>query len=94
MIPKTLVTINLLQHESVALTRKPQLFHQAKNFLHNLLMQLCIRGVSDILFLNCRIYKGRIMMVVIIIPVIHRNAFLKDQFNPHLTDTFAEMNQF
>ena len=33
-------------------------------------------------------------MVVIIIPVIHRNAFLKDQFNPHLTDTFAEMNQF
>lgn len=54
MIPETLVTIDLLQHKGVALTqRKPQSFHEAKNFLHNLFMQLCICGVSDILFLNC-----------------------------------------
>ena len=33
-------------------------------------------------------------MMVIIILVIHTNAFLKDKFNPSFTDTFAEMNQF
>ena len=95
MIPETLVTIDLLQHKGVALTqRKAQLFHDAKNFLHDLLIQLCIRGVSDILFLNRRIDKGRIMMMVIILLVIHTNAFLKDKFNPRFTDTFAEMDQF
>jgi hypothetical protein len=57
-------------------------------------MQLCIRGVSDILFLNGRINKGSIMMVVFIILVIHTNAFLKDKFNSLLTDTSAEMDQF
>ena len=95
MIPETLVTIDILQHKGVALTqRKAQLFHNAKNFFHDLLMQLCIRGISDILFLNCRINEGRIMMMVFIIPVIHTNAFLKNKFNPLFTDTLAEMNQF
>lgn len=65
-----------------------------KNFLHGLLMQLRIRGISDILFLNRRINKGRIMMVVFIILVIQTNAFLKNKFNPRFTDTFTEMNQF
>ena len=55
---------------------------------------LYIRGVSDVLFLDGRINKGRIMMTVLIILVIHTNAFLKDKFNSLLTDTFAEMNQF
>ena len=94
MIPKTLVTIDILQHKGVALTqRKPQLFYDGKNFLHDLLMQLRIRGVSDILFLNRRINKCRIMMVVFIILVIHMNAFLKNKFNPRFTDTFTEMKQ-
>ena len=48
MVPETLVTIDLLQHKGVALAQgKSQLFYNAKNFLHDLLMQLCIRGVSD-----------------------------------------------
>lgn len=33
-------------------------------------------------------------MVIIILLVIHTNAFLKNEFNSLLTDTFAEMNQF
>lgn len=95
MIPETLVTIDLLQHKGVALTqRKAQLFYNARNFLHDLLMQLCICGVSDILFLNCRINESRIRMMPIIIVVIHTNAFLKNEFNSLFTDTFAEMNQF
>ena len=95
MIPETLVTIDFLQHKGVALTQgKTQFFHNAKNFLHDLLMQLCIRGVSDIFFPNRRINKGRIMMMVLIILVIHTDAFLKDKFNSPFTDTFAEMNQF
>ena len=95
MIPETLVTTDRLQHKGVALTQgKTMLFHNAKNFLHDLLMQLRIRGVSDILFLNRRINKGRIMMMVIIVLVIHTNAFLKNKFNPGFTDTFSEMNQF
>ncbi len=57
-------------------------------------MQLYIRGVSDILFLNARINKGRIMMVIFIILVIHTNAFLKEKFNSRFTDTFAEMIRF
>ena len=87
--------LNILQHKGVALTqRKAQLFHNTKDFFHDLLMQLCIRGVSDILFLNCRINEDRIMMMVFIILVIHTDAFLKNKFNPLFTDTLAEMNQF
>ena len=57
-------------------------------------MQLCIRGISDVLFLNRRINEGRIMMTVLIIPVIHTDAFLKDKLNSLLTDTLAEMDKF
>ena len=57
-------------------------------------MQLCIRGVSDVLFLNCGINKSRIMMTAIIIVVIHTDTFLENEFNSLFTDTFAEMNQF
>ena len=65
-----------------------------RTFFHDLFMQLCIRGVSDVLFLNRRINEGRIMMTVLIIPVIHTNAFLKNKHNSILTDTLAEMNKF
>ena len=41
-----------------------------------------------------RINKGRIMMTVLIIPVIHTDALLKDKLNSLLTDTLAEMNKF
>ena len=64
------------------------------SLFHDLLMQLRIRGVSDILFLIRRINEGRIMMMAFVIPVIHTNAFLKDKFYSLLTDTLAEMNQF
>lgn len=95
MTPETLVAIDILQHKGVALTkRKTLLFHEGKNFFHDLLMQLCICRVSDILSLNARINKGCIMMVVSIIFVILTNAFLKEKFNSLFTDTFAEMNQF
>ena len=41
-----------------------------------------------------RINEGRIMMMVLIIPVIHTNAFLKDKLYFLPTDTLAEMNKF
>ena len=95
MIPETLVTTDFLQYKGVALAqRKTQLFHNAENFFHDLPMQLCVRGVCDVLFLNCRINKGRIMMMAFIILIIHTNAFLKDKFNSLFTDTSAEMSQF
>ena len=34
------------------------------------------------------------MMMVLIIPVIHTDALLKDKLNSLLTDTLAEMNKF
>lgn len=95
MIPETLVTVDLLQHKGTALTQgKTRLFHNASNFFHDLFMQLGIRGEGDILFLDRRINKGRIMMTVFIIPIIHTNVFLEDKLNPLFTDTFAEMDQF
>lgn len=57
-------------------------------------MQLRVSRKGDILFLDGRIDKGCIVMMVIIIPVIHTDAFLENEFNTLFTDTVAEMNQF
>lgn len=92
MIPETQVTIDVLQYKGVTLMqRKTLFFHDAKNLFPNLFMQLCICGLSDILFLNSRIDNGCIVMVVLIILVIHANTFLKNEFNFLFTYTVAEM---
>ncbi len=55
-----------------------------------LFVQLGICRVGDILLLNRRIYKGNIVMPVIIFFVINTNAFLKDEFYPLFANTIAK----
>lgn len=53
--------------------------NDVENLTHYLFMQLCIRGVCHVLFLNGRVYKNCVMMPVIIILVVHADAFLKNE---------------
>ena len=80
-ISYTLMTLLCENKDKTNTNKNAYLFHDDKNLFHDLLMQPCIRGISDILFLNRRINEGRIMMTVLIIPVIHTDALLKDKPN-------------
>lgn len=95
MISETLVAIDTFQDKSITLAkRKLQFMHGVKNLVQYLFMQLRISRKGDILFLDDRIDKGCIVMMVVVIPVIHTDAFLENEFNTLFTDTVAEMNQF
>ena len=95
MISETLVAIDAFQDKSITLAkRKLQLMHDVKNLVHYFFMQLRVSRKGDILSLDGRIDKGCIVMPVVVIPVIHTDAFLENEFNTLFTDTGAEMNQF
>lgn len=53
--------------------------HDVKNLVHYLSMQLRVSRKGDILFLDGRIDKGCIVMMVVVIPVIHTDAFLENE---------------
>lgn len=93
MIPETRVAIDTLQYKGIALSkRKSKLMHDAKYFVHYLSVQLRIGRKGDILFLNGRIDKGCIVMILVIIFIVHTNAFLENKFNTLFTDTVTEMD--
>ena len=56
--------------------------HDVKNLVHYLFVQLRVSRKGDILFLDGRIDKGCIIMMVVVIFVIHTDAFLENEFKP------------
>ena len=56
-------------------------------------MQLCIRWVSDILLLYCRIYKSCVKMILIIILSIDTDTLSKNDFHSFFAYTISEVNQ-
>lgn len=68
MITKTLVPVDPLQNEPIALAQgKIQLFYNRKYMTDYLFMQLGIGGKSYVLFLDGGINEGSIMMILVII---------------------------
>ena len=95
MITKTLVAVNSLQNKGIALPKwEPQFMNDTRHLTDYLFVQLGICRVGDILLLNRRVYKGDIVMPVIIFLVINTNAFLKDEFYPLFANTIAKVYQF
>ena len=95
MITKTLVAINSLENKGIALPKwESQFLNDPQHLMDYLFVQFGICWVGDILLLNRSIYKGNIVMLVIIFFVINTNAFLKDEFYPLFANTIAKVYPF
>lgn len=95
MMAKTLVSMDSFQNKSIGLADgKIQLLYNFKNFANYFFVQFCICGVSHVLFLHGRVYKGSIMMLLIALTVIHTDAFSKNKLYAFFSYTFTKMNKF
>ena len=53
-----------------------------------------IGGISHVLLLYGRVYKGCIMMLTITLVIIHTDTFCKYEFYSFFTYPFAKMDEF
>ena len=95
MITKAFVPINFFQYELIRLAqRQIQILDNSEHLAHYLFVQFCIGGISHVLLLYGRVYKGCIMMLTITLVIIHTDTFCKYEFYSFFTYPFAKMDEF